>query len=318
MKTVLSVIPMTDAQRRRLADAAAGCSIIYATPESVTEEQVQRASIILGNVPAGYIHASKTLELLQLNSAGTDAYTPAGVLAPETVLTNATGAYSKAVAEHMLAVMFSLMKKLHLYRDDQRAHIWGDRGTVESITDMTVLIVGLGDIGMHFARLCKALGAYVIGVKRRISDCPDGIDELHLTAELDSLLPRADVVFSVLPNTPETRGRFDRAAFSLMKPSAIFLNGGRGNAVVTDDLCAALREGLLFAAGIDVTDPEPLPPEHPLWDEPNIIITPHISGEFHLAETLRRIVDIAIYNTGAYLSGGELKNIIDMATGYKK
>ena len=318
MKTILSVIPMNDEQRARLESAAAGCRVIYSTEKTVTESEVQSAEIILGNVPAEFIHGSERLSLLQLASAGTDQYTPAGVLAPTTVLTNATGAYSKAVSEHMFAVMFSLIKKLHLYRDDQRERVWGDRGTVESITDMTVLVVGLGDIGLAFARMCSALGAYVIGVKRRGGECPDGVHELHLTQELDELLPRADVVLSILPNTPDTRGRFNLDAFSRMKKSAIFLNGGRGNAVVTDDLYRAVHEKMIYAAGIDVTDPEPLPAEHPLWGEENVIITPHISGQFHLAETLRRIVDIAIYNTDAVLNGKPLKNVVDMQTGYKK
>lgn len=318
MKTVLCVIPMTDAQKLRLEAAAEDCEIIYSTPAGVTEAEVQQASIILGNVPAGFIHASEHLELLQLNSAGTDDYTPEGILAPGTVLTNATGAYSKAVSEHMFAVMFSLMKKLHLYRDDQQKHLWSDRGPIRSITNMTVLVVGLGDIGLSFARMCSALGAYVIGVKRRGGDCPDGVHELHMTEELDALLPRADVVLSILPNTPDTKGIFNYEAFSRMKPEAIFLNGGRGNAVVTDDLCRALHEGIIYGAGIDVTDPEPLPPEHPLWNEENIIITPHISGQYHLAETLECIVDIAIFNTAAILHGGTLKNVIDMQTGYKK
>ena len=144
------------------------------------------------------------------------------------------------------------------------------------------------------------------------------IPRVHLTQELDELLPRADVVLSILPNTPDTRGRFNLDAFSHMKKSAIFLNGGRGSAVVTDDLYRALHEGMIYAAGVDVTDPEPLPAEHPLWGAENIIITPHISGQFHLAETLRRIVDIAIYNTDAVLTGKPLKNVVDMQTGYKK
>ena len=114
MKTILSVIPMNDEQRARLESVSVGCKVIYSTEKDVTEAQVQSAEIILGNVPAEFIHGSTRLELLQLASAGTDQYTPAGVLAPTTVLTNATGAYSKAVSEHMFAVMFSLVKKRHL------------------------------------------------------------------------------------------------------------------------------------------------------------------------------------------------------------
>lgn len=317
-KKILVVIPMSGQQKQALAEAAPGCDIVYGTPESVTEQQVQDAQIILGNVPAKLIQASPKLELLQLNSAGTDPYLPAGVLAESTVLTNATGAYSKAVAEHMFAMMFSLMKKLHLYRDAQNRQLWQDEGSISSITDATVLVVGLGDIGLYFSRMCKALGAHVIGVKRRPGHCPEGVDELYLTAELDKALPRADVVVSFLPNTADTKGCFDLRRLSLMKKNAILLNGGRGNAIVTDDLYAALRDGLIFAAGVDVTDPEPLPPEHPLWKQPNMLITPHVAGGYHLAETLERIVNIAIRNTEAHLLGRSLENVVDMSTGYKK
>ena len=266
MKTILSVIPMNDEQRARLESAAAGCRVIYSTEKTVTERDVQSAEIILGNVPAEFIHGSERLSLLQLASAGTDQYTPAGVLAPTTVLTNATGAYSKAVSEHMFAVMFSLIKKLHLYRDDQRERVWGDRGTVESITDMTVLVVGLGDIGLAFARMCSALGAYVIGVKRRGGECPDGVHELHLTQELDELRSRlaqeqeetekadiqaeideiearlADMEANEWLASPEGIAAYKRLAPYMTLGSAVsFLYGGSDQASATQELSNLLN-----------------------------------------------------------------------------
>lgn len=317
-KNILVVIPVQEKHKLKLETAGKGCRFVYSTPKDVTEAMIADAEIIIGNVPAAKIGASDKLELLQLNSAGADNYIKPGVLSDRTVLTNATGAYSKAVAEHMFAVMFMLQKKLHLYRDAQLRSEWTDEGTVTSITDATVLIVGLGDIGLHFARMAKALGAYTIGVKRRISECPEGVDELYMTDRLDEVLPRADVIVSFLPGTKATHHIYTKERFQLMKKQAVFLNGGRGSAVDSDVLYEVLHNHQIAAAGIDVTDPEPLPQEHPLWKLPNVMITPHISGQYHLPETFERIVDISAANLAAYLQGEPLRNIVDFNTGYKK
>ena len=316
MKTVLVALPVEDRHKKLLEAAAPECEVIYCGTRP-DRELVQKASVIVGNIPADLIQASPALELLQLSSAGTDAYIVSGVLAKSTVLTNATGAYGKAVSEHAFAMALMLQKKLHLYRDAQNAHTWTDRGTVCSMGDATVLVVGLGDIGLRFARMCKAMGAHTIGVKRRPGDCPEGVDELWLTDKLDELLPRADVVASFLPGTGDTRGMYDGERFSRMKPGAVFINCGRGNAVNAEALAEALESGRLGAAGIDVTDPEPLPEDSPLWAIENLVITPHVSGFYHLPETFERIVEIAAENLGHWSRGETLRNIVDFKTGYK-
>lgn len=317
-KNILVVIPVQERHKEKLEKAGEGCKFSYSSPADVTESMVSEAEIVIGNIPAPKIRASDKLELLQLNSAGADNYIKPGVLSDRTILTNATGAYSKAVAEHMFAMMFMLQKKLHLYRDAQAKAEWTDEGTVCSITDATVLVVGLGDIGLHFARMAKAMGAYTIGIKRRMSECPEGVDELYTTEQLDEVLPRADVIVSFLPGTKATYHIYTKERFALMKKNVVFLNGGRGNAVDSDVLCEAIRDHQIAAAGIDVTEPEPLPSEHPLWKQKNVMITPHISGQYHLPETFERIVDISAANLSAYLNGKPLKNIVDFATGYKK
>lgn len=317
-KNVLVVIPVKERHKEKLEHAGVGCTFTYSSPQEATEEMISGAEIIIGNVPAGKIRASERLELLQLNSAGADHYIKPEVLSDRTILTNATGAYSKAVAEHMFAMMFMLQKKLHLYRDAQAQTEWTDMGEVSSITDATVVVVGLGDIGLHFARMAHALGAYTIGVKRREGKCPEGVDELYTTDRLDEVLARADVLASFLPGTSATYHIYTKERFARMKPQAIFLNGGRGNAVDTDVLCEALQSGQIAAAGVDVTEPEPLPKDSPLWKQENAMITPHISGQYHLPETFERIVDIAAYNLEAYLGGKELKNIVDFSTGYAR
>lgn len=214
------------------------------------------------------------------------------MLPEDVILTNATGAYGPSVAEHMLAVLFSLQKKLHLYRDNQNQCEWQDEGGVMSLCGGTLLIVGLGDIGLYFARLMKNFDYHIIGIKRRPGQVPQDIDELHTMDDLDKLLPKADVVLSVLPDSKATRNIFNKDRFEKMKNTSILLNAGRGSAVNTEDLYEALIQGQIYGAGLDVTDPEPLQTQHKLWNVENVIITPHVAGDFHHPATLYRIVDI--------------------------
>ncbi|MBR1457516.1 MAG: D-2-hydroxyacid dehydrogenase [Oscillospiraceae bacterium] len=318
MKHVLVVLPVEDRHVHKLEEAGKGCSFDFTFGEEPTAERIAQADVILGNVPAERICASERLELLQLSSAGADPYIKPGVLASNTVLCNATGAYGKAVSEHAFAMTLMLQKKLHLYRDAQRGALWSDAGTVVSMADAVVLVVGLGDIGLRFARMCKAMGAYVIGVRRRAGERPEGVDELCLTEELDALLPRADVVASFLPGSPGTYHTYTAERFARMKESAIFINCGRGGAVDGAVLADALQQGRIAAAGIDVTDPEPLPADSPLWALDNLMITPHVSGFYHLPETFERVVDIAAENLSAHLAGRPLRNVVDFETGYKR
>ena len=318
MKNILCLLPVEQRHKEKLEKAAEGCRFVYSSIKTVSAEEVAGANIILGNVPAQLIAASDKLELLQTNSAGVDPYIKPGVLHEKTVLANSTGAYSQAVAEHAFACTLTLQKKLHLYRDAQKRGEWSDYGTVCSISDSTVLVLGLGDIGCYYARLAKAMGAYVIGVKRRESAKPDYVDELYTMEAIESLLPRADVIFSILPGTAATYHMYTPELFDLMKPSAVFLNLGRGGAVAGDVLYEALRSGKIAAAAIDVTEPEPLPADSPLWKLDNLIITPHVSGFYHLPATFERVVDIAAENLRHYLAGEPVRNEVDFETGYKK
>lgn len=318
MKNILCLLPVEQRHKEKLEKAAKGCRFEYGSVMTVTAEEVQRANIILGNVPEQLICASRTLELLQTNSAGVDPYLQPGVLHEKTLLANSTGAYSQAVAEHAFACTLALQKKLHLYRDAQKRSEWTDYGKVCSISDSTVLVVGLGDIGCYYAGLVKAMGAYVIGVKRRPSAKPDCVDELYTMEELKALLPRADVIFSILPGTAATHHLYTSEYFDMMKDSAVFLNLGRGGAVAGETLYEALSTGKIAAAAIDVTEPEPLPSDSPLWKLDNLLITPHVSGFYHLPATFERVVDIAAENLRRYLAGEAIKNEVDFETGYKK
>ena len=304
---------------RRAAEAAGvECEFVFTTAAEATAGQIAEANFILGNVAPGKIAASENLDVVQLFSAGADPYMKPGVLAPGTVLCNATGAYGQAVSEHAFAMTMMLIKKLHLYRSSQFSCRWEDHGTVSSLAESTVLVVGLGDIGLCYARLVKAMGARVIGVKRRGGECPEGVDELVLAGEIDRVLPEADVVMSILPNTKDTAYFYTAERFRLMKNTAVFVNCGRGNAVSHEVLLGALQSGEIAAAAIDVCEVEPLPADSPLWREEKLVITPHVAGNFHHASIYRGILDIATENITNYLCGKPLRNVVDPATGYKR
>lgn len=330
-KRALVTIPTGERHRNLLQQAAPGwefrfrgtdtlvCAPQEALPgRPVTQEDVDWAQVILGNVPAAMLHGSPALEWLQTNSAGVEAYIQPGVLAGDTLLTNATGAYGLAIAEHMLGMLLELFKKLELYRDAQKSGAWQSQGAVKAVYGSTVLVLGMGDIGGEFAARCKALGAKVIGVRRSPRPCPEYADEVHLLEDLDSLLPQADVVAVTLPGTDATRGLMSRERLAKMKEGAVLLNVGRGFIVDTEALCDALERGHLSGAGVDVTDPEPLPPTHRLWNIPTAVVTPHISGFYHLRETHERIVGIFLENLRHFQAGEPLRNLVDFATGYRK
>jgi phosphoglycerate dehydrogenase-like enzyme len=317
MKVIVG-IPANATHRKWLGEKAPGAELVYIPASRVTAADLADADAVIGNVPAALLQEAPRLRWLQLNSAGADAYCKPGVLPEGTLLTNATGAYGLALSEHMLAMLLAMMKKLYPYYDNQKKGLWQDEGPVTSIYGAVVLVIGMGDIGGQFARRAKALGAYVIGMRRRSASVPEYADEMGTMDELDSYLARADVVATSLPGTKETYKLFDKERFAAMKQGVYFVNIGRGTAVDSEALCEAAASGHIAGAALDVTDPEPLPAEHPIWRVPGIYITPHISGQYHLAATLDNIVRIAADNLAAFITGAALRNEVDLSTGYKK
>lgn len=313
---ILVTPPVTEEQKLWLREAAGAEAELLFVPGAagMDADAMADIDIIVGNAPHSLVRAGKNLKLVQLNSAGTEGYPEA--VPPGCALANATGAYGLAISEHMLGMTLALMKRLHQYRDQQKQQLWQSRGTVSSLEGATVAVLGLGDIGGDFARKAKLLGAYTIGIRRRDTVKPDHIDELCLTGALDSVLPRADILAMALPGMAETKHILSRERIALLKDGAIVVNVGRGNAIDLDALADAV-ESRGIRAGLDVTDPEPLPAGHRLWSMENVLITPHVSGFFHLPETLNRIVRIAADNITRLREGRPLRNTVDPETGYR-
>ncbi|MCQ2520554.1 MAG: D-2-hydroxyacid dehydrogenase [Lachnospiraceae bacterium] len=318
MIKVLVVMQILEEHKELLRGIDSDLDISFIPAAQVKPQDVEDVEIIVGNVNPALLSNCKNLKLLQLNSAGTDGYTAAGVLPEGAVLTNATGAYGLAISEHMLGALLCLMKKLDLYRLNQEEHVWRDEGPVTSIYGSKTLIVGFGDIGNEFGTRMNALGSEITAIRKNVANKPDYVDSIHTVDDLHDCLSKADIIAACLPGTAETNKLFDREAFNRVKPGAYFINIGRGTAVDTDALCDALESGILAGAAVDVTDPEPLPKDHRLWSIPNVLITPHASGGYHLKETHDRIIGIAARNINHLLHNEPFENIVDMKTGYRK
>ncbi|MCD8086181.1 MAG: D-2-hydroxyacid dehydrogenase [Clostridiales bacterium] len=318
MPFVYVSMPFEGDRRAQLEAALPGGDFFYCPAPEVDDGALTRADVVIGNVPPAKLALAQKLRFLQLNSAGSNDYAAPGVLPEGTALCNASGAYGLAISEHILAGVLTLIKKLHLYARNQQRHVWRSEGQVRSIFGSTFLIVGAGDIGGTLAAKAKALGACTVGVRRTARQKPAFLDEVYTMDALDDLLPRADVVVLSLPKTPETTHLMNAARLGRMKPDGILVNVGRGDCVVTEDLVAALQAGRIGGAVLDVTDPEPLPEDHPLWDCENLVLTPHVSGFYHLPATLYNIQSIAIRNLTAWGRGEGLENVVDFSTGYRK
>ena len=312
---ILVTLPCSEEEKRRIESVWPDARYRYILAKELTEADVADVEVSLGNIPPALLPACANLRWLQLNSAGPDQYL--GKMPEGAILTNATGAYGLAISEHMLGMLLEIIKKLNRYYDNQHAHLWRDEGPVSSIEGATALILGAGNIGGDFARKLHALGAYTIGVRRTATKKDEYLDELWHMDAIESLLPRADIIALCLPGTSETKGVISRERIAMMKKKAVILNIGRGSAIDTEALCDALEQGRLGGAGLDVTDPEPLPPDHRLWDAPNAIVTPHISGFYHLRQTYERIVGICCENLANYKAGRPLRNVVDEKTGYR-
>ncbi len=291
------------------------CSFTFAERETVTLQMVKECDVIVGNLPQELLTACDHVRFMQLESAGSDTY--AQKVSEACLLANASGCYGPAISEYMIGAVLSLFLHFPSYRDQQHLRRWENVGKVQSIMNAKVLVVGLGDIGSQFAMKMRALGAHVTGIRRHVEQMPEYVDAIASLAQLDELLPQMDVVASVLPNSQATQKVFKRAQFQLMKNSAVFINVGRGTAVDTEDLTLALKNHEILGAALDVTDPEPLPLNHPLWSCERLMLTPHIAGGDNLAYTKQLFLELVEENLSAFLNQEPLKNLVDRESGYR-
>lgn len=234
------------------------------------------------------------------------------------LLTNTSAIPGPGMAEHTMAMMLMLTKKLHVFYQQQQSAVWKrlpePEKQVMEVNGKTMLVVGLGGIGRQIAKRAHGLGMRVTAIRNSSRSGPDYVDYVGLPDELSKLSKEADVVVNITPLTTATTGLFDREFFRNMKPGAYFINMGRGKSVVTADLIEALNNHEIAGAGVDVTDPEPLPSDHPLWKASNIIITPHNSAPSD--QMLERFWILVRENLRRYVSGEPMLNVVNLQRGY--
>jgi len=257
--------------------------------------------------------AADKLRWMHVASAGVDAVLFDELRSSDVVLTNSRGVFDDAIAEYVLGLVIAFAKDFPRSLEYQRQRQWKWRET-ERVGGRNALVVGTGPIGQAIARLLRAVGMEVRGVGRTAREDDPNFGIVHASAELADHVGWADFVVSILPLTDQTRGIFDRSVFAAMKPTARFINVGRGEHVVTTDLIDALRAGELAGAALDVFDQEPLPAESPLWTMDNVLISPHMSGDtIGWKDTLARVF---VANFQRWLAGEPLHNVVDKQRGY--
>src|SRR6187551_1774592 len=253
-------------------------------------------------------HASK-LKFIQSISSGMDQYSREQLAAKGVRLCSAAGVNARAVAEHAIALILAVARRLPEARDNQHRKFWrgmiGDLAQREDeLGGKTMLVVGMGRIGSHLAMLGKAFGMKVIGIRQDTAKGNNGADSIHGVGELVKLVPQADIVALTCALTPETTGLMSAAAFKAMKPSSVFVNVARGKVADEAALIDTMKNNRIWAAAIDVTAEEPLPAASPLWAMPNVFVTPHTAGETRAYED--NVIDILVENLDRLWKGDQV------------
>ena len=299
---------------QRLRGAFPQLEVLVAADEAEALMLLERADAAYGTLPVGWVDRAARLRWLQAPMAAP----PVGFFTEElaahpVVVTNMRGVYNDHIATHVMAFILAFARGLPTYATHQRQHSYRAAVVpIQHLAEARVLLVGAGGVGTTLAGYLEPWGTEMVAVDARATRTP-GI-AVHPPHALDDLLPTADFVVSTVPHTPETEGMMHRARFALMRPSAVFVNIGRGMTVRLRDLVDALRAGELAGAGLDVFDEEPLPADHPLWDMPNVLITPHVAMSGPYIDDRR--YEVIAENCRRFLAGEDLFQVVDKTTWY--
>ncbi|HEY3283739.1 MAG TPA: D-2-hydroxyacid dehydrogenase, partial [Armatimonadota bacterium] len=313
----LTVLVPASLTQSEVAEIRAAAPQAEPLPCGEPDEWMARAPraevLFLGPCTRELFLAAPRLRWIQVGSAGVERYLWPELLESSVLLTSAKGVFDVPIAEHLLAMVLAHARRLPLYRDQQSRRKW-HREESRDVQGAVLCILGLGCIGRELARRASALGMEVHGLRRRRREAPEGVTRVWPAEGLHEMLALADYVAVTLPLTPATRGRVGRAELQAMKPGAFLMNIGRGAVIDEEALVDAIRTGRLSGAGLDVFQQEPLPPSSPLWDLPQVILTPHVSGSS--PGNHRRTLDLFLDNLRRFTQGEELRNLVDKEAGY--
>ena len=279
---------------------------IYAHPDDAAAD-IETAGAAYGTVPPELFSRAKRLRWICASRAGLDsAYFYDALVNSDVVVTGMHGSYNEHLSTHAVAFLLAFARRFDHYLPQKR---WQRGPGMMDLPTKTVLIVGVGGAGSEASKQCAAFGMRVLGIDPRVTEPPLGMADLATPNRLEERLGEADFVIVTTPGTPDTLGLFNARLFSRMKRGAYFINIARGRCVVTQDLIAALQSGQLSGAGLDVADPEPLPADSPLWEMPNVLITPHVAI---LGTPYRQKWEaILLENCRRFAAGQPLINVVD-------
>lgn len=316
-KAVL-LVGMPPQVAQEMQSQSPGVQFLRATNAAEMKALAPKADAVVGACSADILAAGKSIRWVQVISAGVeDCVDIPAMRDRDVLLTNMQRILGPVISEHVIGLMLGLTRGLHEFIPAQGEHQWRREptaGKMSVIEGKTMLVVGLGGLGTEIARRGHALGMKVIATRASGRKGPDFVSYVGLPDELHKLAAQADIVVNATPLTPQTTDLFDADFFAKMKSTAHFINVGRGKSVVTDALVEALSKGRIAGAGLDVTEPEPLPSDHALWRLPNVIITPHVSNVSDMGLSAR--YEVAKENVRRYVNGERMLSVVDVSKGY--
>lgn len=317
MPKIVFAVQITENDLEEVRRICVGWEIVQISNKEVLPEQFQDAEVIVGWKPSFAEHClvpGTLLRWVQNWGAGVDNMPLAEMAKHWIDLTTTSGIHAFPISESIYAMMLSLVRKVHISIRNQSQKQWASVGTTGEIHGKTLGIIGVGEIGKETARIGKAFGMNVLGV-RSSGQSVEGVDRMYTTSQLNELLQASDFVVNTLPLTTQTRHMIGQQQFRHMKPTAYYFNIGRGATTDEEALYEALSNGTIAGAGIDVFEQEPLPVHSPLWDLENIIITPHNSGSTEAYN--RRAMNVFISNLEDYIQGTKPSlNLVDFERQY--
>ena len=313
---MVAVVSYSDRLPSKLAPVGEEARLRAASTREGLDAILPEAEIVLvWNYKSGLLADSwplaRKVNWVHVAAAGVDGPLFPGLVESEVALTNAAGVFDHPMAEWVLMMVLAYVKELFENVEFQRRRHWGYR-EVGVLEGQRVLIVGAGGIGRDIARVLRGMGMDVQGVARSHRQPDPDFGVVHPVTQLDRLLPWADFVVAALPLTPHTRGLFGARQFALMKDTARFINVGRGASADENALIAALQDGQIAGAALDVFVTEPLPPDSPLWAMPNVYVSPHMSGSGFEERLAAQFLD----NLRRYKQGQPLLNVVDKQLGF--
>jgi phosphoglycerate dehydrogenase-like enzyme len=316
---------MGGAERAKVASLLPGTAIVYVPDTATAVKEAKDADIVVGQsahpgaCEPEILNAGKQLRWIMAYAAGVErCVSVPSVRERKLLITNLRGLGSAAIGEHAIALALAMARGLDTFVSNQAKGRWSREDAaarhLQTLTGKTMLVVGLGGIGTEVASRAHGLGMNVIATRARGHEGPEYVSHVGSPDELLKLAATADVIVSCVPLTAETKNIYDRKFFAALKPTAYFVNVARAGSVVQAEMIAALKEGRLAGAGLDVVDPEPLPPDNPLWKTRNVIITPHISSS---SDIPNEAIGVLINeNLRRYAAGDKMLSVVDLDREY--